>query len=86
MIITVVLLVVALEPARRRAKNVPPTAPGDRDAARVRAELAALPRAERMPRRLARMLAAAGAAVPMHRAPINAEPLVTGLRADLNRR
>lgn len=68
---TVALLIAALAPAHHRART--PFRPGadlrsDRDHARLTAELdAAEQRQLRGPRRVARLLGAAGSAVPFHR-------------------
>lgn len=70
MIVAVALLVIAFEPARRRANHQPPTARGDRDAERVRGDLAARDPEPEGVRRVAQLLARAGRAVPMHRAPL----------------
>lgn len=70
---TVLLLIAALAPAHRRARM--PFRPGadltrDRDHQRVNDELDAVAQRQiRGPRRVARLLSAAGAAVPFHRAP-----------------
>jgi hypothetical protein len=69
---TAALLIAALAPAHRRART--PFRPGadlsrDRDHQRVDDELDAVAQREvRGPRRAARLLAAAGSAVPFHRA------------------
>jgi hypothetical protein len=69
----VALLIAALAPAHRRARI--PFRPGsdmsqDRDHQRLAEELAAVSQRQlRGPRRVGRLLGAAGAAVPFHRAP-----------------
>lgn len=71
MLAAVVLLIAALAPAHRRSTI--PSRPGadlneDRDHQRLVAELAAVEqRQPRGPRRVAKLLGAAGAAVPFHR-------------------
>lgn len=67
MVLAIVVLVIALEPARRRANDLPQVNRGDRDAERVRAELATRDPDPRGVRRVTRLLAKAGSAVPMHR-------------------
>jgi len=81
----VALLVLALEPARRRQdRSAPPftrAATADRDVARTRVELgAARQREEAAGVRMLRMLGAAGGAVPFHSA-----PMVPGHDAELDR-
>ena len=71
MLAAVVLLIAALAPAHRR--STPPSRPGadlteDRDHQRLVAELTAVEQRQvRGPRRVAKLLGAAGAAVQFHR-------------------